>query len=181
MSFILWVNADKKTFIFPTPWKSQTSLNPRDCKSDLTEEAQLSLLGRISKSLSIILYAHLIYFVFSHNNILNQYLIKETSLTNTSHDLQFDIYVRKLSVLNETFNRERKMQNVVYLIEQRSSHLFVYNFASCLYGCAAAQRFIASRDWETVKNVATENSSSKPDQLGSERKGDGQALNAELF
>ena len=38
--------------------------------------------------------------------------------------------------------------------------------------------FIASSDWETVKNVVPGNSSSKPDQLGSERKGDGQALNA---
>ena len=38
--------------------------------------------------------------------------------------------------------------------------------------------YIASRDWETVKNVVPGNSSSKPDQLGSERKGDGQALNA---
>ena len=41
--------------------------------------------------------------------------------------------------------------------------------------------FIASRDWETVKNVVPGNSSSKPDQLGSERKGDEQSLNAKLF
>ena len=38
--------------------------------------------------------------------------------------------------------------------------------------------FIASHEWETVKNVVPGNSSSKPDQLGSERKGDGQALSA---
>ena len=38
--------------------------------------------------------------------------------------------------------------------------------------------FIASRDWETVKNVVPGNSSSKPDQLGSERNGDEQSLNA---
>ena len=42
--------------------------------------------------------------------------------------------------------------------------------------------FIASRDWETVKklvkNVVPGNSSSKSDQLGSERKGDEQSLNA---
>ena len=38
--------------------------------------------------------------------------------------------------------------------------------------------FIASRDWETVKNVVPGNSSSKPDQLGSEQKGDEQSLNA---
>ena len=38
--------------------------------------------------------------------------------------------------------------------------------------------FIASRDWETVKNVVPGNSSSKPDQLGSERIGDEQSLNA---
>ena len=38
--------------------------------------------------------------------------------------------------------------------------------------------FIASPDWETVKNVVPENSSSKPDQLCSERKGDEQSLNA---
>ena len=41
--------------------------------------------------------------------------------------------------------------------------------------------FIASRDWETVKNVVPGNSSSKPDQLGSERNGDEQSLNAELL
>ena len=35
--------------------------------------------------------------------------------------------------------------------------------------------FIASRDWETVKNVVLGNSSSKPDQLCSEQKGDGQS------
>ena len=85
--------------------------------------------------------------------------------------------MRKLSVLNETFNCERKMQNVANLIKQRSSHLhvFVYNFASCLY---LLLLFIASRDWETVKNVVPGNSSSKPDQLGSEPKGDEQSLNA---
>ena len=38
--------------------------------------------------------------------------------------------------------------------------------------------FISPRDWETVKNVVPGNSASKPDQLGRERKGDGQALNA---
>ena len=38
--------------------------------------------------------------------------------------------------------------------------------------------FIASRDWETDKNVVPGNSSSKPDQLGSEQKGDEQSLNA---
>ena len=37
--------------------------------------------------------------------------------------------------------------------------------------------FIASRDWETVKNVVPGNSSSIPDQLGSEQ-GDEQSLNA---
>ena len=36
--------------------------------------------------------------------------------------------------------------------------------------------FIASRDWETVQNVVPGNSSSKPDQLCSERKGDEQSL-----
>ena len=41
--------------------------------------------------------------------------------------------------------------------------------------------FIASRDWETVKNVVPGNSSLKLDQLGSERKGDEQSLNVELF
>ena len=41
--------------------------------------------------------------------------------------------------------------------------------------------FIASRDWERVKNVVTGNSSSKPDQLGSERKGDEQSLNVFLY
>ena len=35
--------------------------------------------------------------------------------------------------------------------------------------------FIASRDWETIKNVVPGNSSSEPYQLGSERKGDGQS------
>ena len=38
--------------------------------------------------------------------------------------------------------------------------------------------FIASRNWETVENVVPGNSSSKPDQLGSEPKGDEQSLNA---
>ena len=38
--------------------------------------------------------------------------------------------------------------------------------------------FVASRGWETVKDVVPGNSSSKPDQLGRERKDDGQALNA---
>ena len=36
--------------------------------------------------------------------------------------------------------------------------------------------FIASRDWETVKNVAPRNGSSKPDQLGIEGKGDEHAV-----
>ena len=35
---------------------------------------------------------------------------------------------------------------------------------------------IASRDWETVKNVVPGNSSTKPDQLGSDRKGDEQSF-----
>ena len=38
--------------------------------------------------------------------------------------------------------------------------------------------FIASRDLETVKNVVPGNSSLRPDQLGSEREGDEQSLNA---
>ena len=84
------------------------------------------------------------------------------NLTNTRENHTYS--------LNETFNCERKMQNVANLIK----HLFVYNFASCLYGCAAA----VHRVWETVKNVVPRNSSSKPDQLGSERKGDEQSLNA---
>ena len=67
------------------------------------------------------------------------------------------------------------MQNVANLIKQRSSHLFVYNFATCLM--ALLLLFIASRDWETVKIVVPGNSSSKPDQLGSERKGDEQSFN----
>ena len=41
--------------------------------------------------------------------------------------------------------------------------------------------FIASRDWETVTNVVPGNSSLKLGQLGSERKGDEQSLNVELF
>ena len=63
---------------------------------------------------------------------------------------------------------------------QRRSRLFVYNSASCLYDCAALQR---SRHWETVKNVVPGNSSSKPDQLGSEGKGaeHEQSLNVLLF
>ena len=38
--------------------------------------------------------------------------------------------------------------------------------------------FIASRDWETVKNVDLGNTSSKPDQLDSERKDDEESINA---
>ena len=38
--------------------------------------------------------------------------------------------------------------------------------------------YIASRDWETVSNVVPGNGSLKPDQLGSERKGNEQSLNA---
>ena len=38
--------------------------------------------------------------------------------------------------------------------------------------------FIASCDWETVKNVVPGNSSSKPDQLGGEGKGAEQSINA---
>ena len=41
--------------------------------------------------------------------------------------------------------------------------------------------FIASRDWETVKNVVPGNSSSTPDQLGSKGKGAEQLLNVKLF
>ena len=41
--------------------------------------------------------------------------------------------------------------------------------------------FIVSRDWETVKNVVPGNSTSKPNQLGSEGKGAEQSLNAKLF
>ena len=46
--------------------------------------------------------------------------------------------------------------------------------ASCLYDCAAVHR---GTDWETVKNVVPGNNSLKPDQLGSEGKGDEQLLN----
>ena len=45
----------------------------------------------------------------------------------------------------------------------------------------AVLMFIASRDWETVKNVVPGNSSSKLAQLGSDRKGDEQSINALLF
>ena len=68
------------------------------------------------------------------------------------------------------------MQNVANLlrslIKQRSSRLFVHRVSMTVL------LFIASRDWETVKNVVPGNSSSKPDQLGSEGKGDEQSLNA---
>ena len=82
----------------------------------------------------------------------------------------------KFSVLKETFNCERKMQNVANLIKQQSSHLFVYNFALLLYGCAVAVHRVTRLG--TIKNVVPGNSSSKPNQLDSERKGDEQSLNA---
>ena len=41
--------------------------------------------------------------------------------------------------------------------------------------------FIASRDWETDKNVVPGNSSSKPDPLGGKKKGADQSINAKLF
>ena len=67
------------------------------------------------------------------------------NFTNTSENYLF----------NEAVNCERKMQNganlLRSLIKQRSLRLFVYNFASVLL-------FIASRDWETVKNVVPGNS-----------------------
>ena len=69
------------------------------------------------------------------------------------------------------------MQNVANL--QRSQ----INSEVRIYLCIILHRvsmavllFIASRDWETVKNVVPGNSSSKPDQLGSEQKGDEQSL-----
>ena len=72
-----------------------------------------------------------------------------------------------------------KCKAVANLIKQRSSHLSVY---LCIILHRVSMNvlllFIASRDWETVKNVVPGNSSSKPDQLGSERKGDEQSLNA---
>ena len=84
--------------------------------------------------------------------------------------------MRKLSVLNETFNCERKMQNVANLIKNEVRiHLCIILHRVSI---AVLLLFIASRDWETVKNVVLGNSSSKPDQLGSERKGDEQSLNA---
>ena len=66
------------------------------------------------------------------------------------------------------------------LNKQRSSHLLInkYNFASCIYDCAAVHRV---RDWETVKIVVPGSSSLKPDQLCSERKGAEQSSNAYLF
>ena len=71
------------------------------------------------------------------------------------------------------------MQNVANLLRsliiQRHSRLFVYII---ILHCVSMLLFIASRDWETVKNVVPGNSSSKPDQLGSEGKSAEQSINA---
>ena len=82
--------------------------------------------------------------------------------------------MKKKSVLNETFNCELKMQTVANLIKQRIQ----INLCIILHrvSMAVLLLLIASRDWETVKYVVPGNSSSKPDQLGSERKGDEQSL-----
>ena len=65
------------------------------------------------------------------------------------------------------------------LIEQRSLPLFVYIILHCVSMIVLLfiTRHVASRDWETVKTVVPGNSSSKPDQLGSEGKGAEQPLN----
>ena len=62
------------------------------------------------------------------------------------------------------------------LIKQRISRLFVYIILHCF--SMTVLLFILSRDWETVTIVVPGNSSSKPDQLGSEGKGAEQSLNA---
>ena len=66
------------------------------------------------------------------------------------------------------------MQNVANLLR---SLIRIYLCIVLHRVSMAVLLFIASRDWETVKNVVPGNSSSKPDKLGSERKGDEQSLN----
>ena len=79
------------------------------------------------------------------------------------------------NLFNETFNCERNMQNDENML--RSSEVRVIRiilhqvFMTVLL-------FIWSRDWETVKNVVPENSTSKPDQLCNEGKGAEQSSNA---
>ena len=84
--------------------------------------------------------------------------------------------MRKFSVLNETFNCERKMQNVANVINSEVRINLCINLHRV--SIAVLLLFIASREWETVKNVVPGNSSLKSDQLGSERKGDKQSLNS---
>ena len=80
------------------------------------------------------------------------------------------------NIFNETFNCERKMQNDENVL--RSSEVRVYLRIILHRVSMAVLLFIASRDWETVKNVVPGNSKSKPDQIGSEGKGAEQSSNA---